>query len=233
MLDPIGSFYRIRDFFISYVETSFRISDPLASEARRALLKTSGILATAPFIEPVLRYESSDKNLEDLIEEADGVLKPLSLKGRKAFVELALSGLFDGSSDDGPLLRKSQYAPYRHQVSMLERGIRPGRPGIVTSGTGSGKTESFMLPILAALSNEAVEWQKPESKYLQEHWWKTPKSQWAPRRAGEKRPSAVRALVLYPMNALVEDQMVRMRKTLDSQDAHEVMEARFAGNRLF
>ncbi len=153
MLDPIGSFYRIRDFFISYVETSFRISDPLASEARRALLKTSGILATAPFIEPVLRYESSDKNLEDLIEEADGVLKPLSLKGRKAFVELALSGLFDGSSDDGPLLRKSQYAPYRHQVSMLERGIRPGRPGIVTSGTGSGKTESFMLPILAALSN--------------------------------------------------------------------------------
>ncbi|MFO6368481.1 DEAD/DEAH box helicase, partial [Pseudomonas aeruginosa] len=233
MLDPIGSFYRIRDFFISYVETSFRISDPLASEARRALLKTSGILATAPFIEPVLRYESSDKNLEDLIEEADGVLKPLSLKGRKAFVELALSGLFDGSSDDGPLLRKSQYAPYRHQVSMLERGIRPGRPGIVTSGTGSGKTESFMLPILAALSNEAVEWQKPESKYLQEHWWKTPKSQWAPRRAGEKRPSAVRALVLYPMNALVEDQMVRLRKTLDSQDAHEVMDARFAGNRLF
>ena len=49
---------------------------------------------------------------------------------------------------------------------MLERGIEPGQPGIVTSGTGSGKTESFMLPILAAMSNEAVNWPKPASNYL-------------------------------------------------------------------
>lgn len=233
MLDPIGGFRRIHDFFISYVETSFRISNPSAAEARRKLLQMSGVLATDPFIEPVLRYESSDKYLEELVEEKDGPLQPLSMEGRKAFVELALSGLFDGKPSNGPLSRKSAYAPYRHQISMLERGIRAGHPGIVTSGTGSGKTESFMLPVLAALANEAVAWPAPNANYLQEQWWQVPRSKWSPRRTGEKRPSAVRALVLYPMNALVEDQMVRLRKTLDSDDAHAVMNKRFAGNRLF
>lgn len=233
MLDPIGGFRRIQDFFISYVETSFRISNPSAADARRKLLNTSGVLATEPYIEPVLRYESSEKLLEDMVGDDDGPLAPLSLKGQEAFVELSLSGLFDGKPSDGPLTRKSAYAPYRHQVSMLERGIRSGQPGIVTSGTGSGKTESFMLPVLAALANEAVTWPSPSLNYLKEQWWTVPRSKWSPRRAGELRPSAVRALVLYPMNALVEDQMVRLRKTLDSDDAHSVMDKRFAGNRLF
>lgn len=41
MLDPIGGFGRIRDFFISYVETSFRISDSDVSKARRLLDRKS------------------------------------------------------------------------------------------------------------------------------------------------------------------------------------------------
>jgi len=67
---------------------------------------------------------------------------------RQAFVELALSGLFPGGIGDGPSLkRRSLFKPYAHQLDMLARGIAPGKPGIVTSGTGSGKTEAFMLPI--------------------------------------------------------------------------------------
>src|SRR5262249_42024155 len=52
-------------------------------------------------------------------------------------------------------------------------------------------------------------------------------------RAGQTRPSAVRALILYPMNALVEDQMVRLRKALDSRAAREGMQDFFNGNRIF
>ena len=58
-----------------------------------------------------------------------------------------------------------------------------------------------------------------------------PRSSWTAQRAGEARPAAIRALVLYPMNALVEDQMVRLRRTLDSDEARAVMDGRFAGNR--
>ena len=47
------------------------------------------------------------------------------------------------------------------------------------------------------------------------------------------RPSAVRALVLYPMNALVEDQIVRLRKAIDSSEARQAMDEHFRGNRIF
>ncbi|MEW7314434.1 DEAD/DEAH box helicase [Buttiauxella gaviniae] len=233
MLDPIGGFRRIQDFFISYIETSFRIADPSVAASRRNLLNSSGEFAAEPYIEPVLRYESSDKTLEALAEMDGGPLNSLSSKGRKAFVELALSGLFDSKPGDEVWPRRSVHAPYSHQIQMLEHGIRPGCPGIVTSGTGSGKTESFMLPILAALSNEAVSWAAPCDGYLQNRWWNGEKTNWVPRREGEKRQAAVRALVLYPMNALVEDQMARLRKTLDSDDARQVMGNRFSGNRIF
>ncbi|WP_368931029.1 DEAD/DEAH box helicase [Achromobacter xylosoxidans] len=235
MLDPIGGFGRIKDFFISYVETSFRISDPTVADARRSLLEAPGTLTAEPFLEPVLRYEPSDATIEELAMLENGPLEPLSFEGRRAFAELALSGLFEGRPADGEIRRRSEYPPYQHQVQMLNRGIRPGKPAIVTSGTGSGKTESFMLPVLAAISNEAVKWPKPDGNYLDVdgQWWKKNETDWRAMRAGEQRRPAVRALILYPMNALVEDQMVRLRKTLDSDEARAVMDERFSGNRVF
>ncbi len=233
MLDPIGGFHRIRDFFISYVETSFRIADAQTADERKALLRRPGVLATQPFIEPVLRYKLDDHALEDLVGSAR--LKGLSPEAQVAFVELAASGLFDGQDVAGRIKRRALYKPYKHQVRMLERGLLPGHPAIVTSGTGSGKTESFMLPILANLAREAVNWPKPDPGYLADAWWRDGKRFNASRhkRWGERRPAAVRALVLYPMNALVADQMVRLRKALDSDEARATMDRRFDGNRLF
>lgn len=233
MLDPIGGFNRIRDFFISYVETSFRIADRSVADERRRLLETTNVFATASFVEPVLRYKTHDLRIDEMVGVQDGPLSKLPHHVQVVFAELVLSGLFDGDDATGELKRVGRYAPYKHQIEMLQRGIQPGKPGVVTSGTGSGKTESFMLPILAALSSEAVGWQKPDDGYLETPWWKSPKGKWSPQRDGENRPAAVRALVLYPMNALVEDQMVRLRRTLDSEEARAVMGDRFEGNRLF
>lgn len=233
MLDPVGGFKRIQDFFTSYVETSFRISDPIVSAARRELLGRPDVFSTIPFVEPVLRYKANTEKLEELVSLDDGPLGSLTKPARIAFVELALSGLFDGDDVEAETRRRSRYAPYQHQVEMLRRGLTPGRPGIVTSGTGSGKTESFMLPVLAAIANEAIKWPQPSENYLKDRWWAQPRSRWVSRRQGETRSAAIRALVLYPMNALVEDQMVRLRRTLDSDEAHTVMDRRMAKNRIF
>jgi Lhr-like helicase len=235
VLDPIGGFWRIKNFFISYVETAFRISDEPTAQARRDLLYTQNVLATQPFIEPVLRYSAAERPLERLIDEED-VLGPISRAGREAFVELALSGLFDG--EDGPGVgprRRSLYNPYAHQETMLARGIRSGQPGIVTSGTGSGKTEAFMLPVLAKIADEAVRWPAPQPGYLANPWWRSSATRYAPRRSLEhpERKAALRAIILYPMNALVDDQMSRLRKALDSDTARGVMDSRFSGNRVF
>lgn len=232
MLDPIGGFERIKDFFISYVETAFRISSAQTADQRRELLESAGALATAPFIEPVPRYQQYKDPLEKVI--SDQRLSHLSQAGREAFVELALSGLFDGAPTAGPMKRKSIYNPYIHQVEMLFRGVSPGKPGVVTSGTGSGKTESFMLPVLATIANEAVRWPAPNAGFLQEKWWAGGNSFVHMRRhESRQRAKALRAIVLYPMNALVDDQMVRLRRTLDSDEARAVMDERFAGNRIF
>ena len=45
MLDPIGGFRRIQDFFISYIETNFRIADPSVAASRRELLNSNGEFA--------------------------------------------------------------------------------------------------------------------------------------------------------------------------------------------
>ena len=237
MLDPIGGYERIRDFYISYLDTAFRIRREDLAHTRRELLRRPGSLTTIPMLEPVPRYRPSKYSLEDLIDlAADNPLEGFSTPARRAFIELALSGLFPGTASEGSTLkRQSLYKPYAHQMEMLTRGIRAGQPGIVTSGTGSGKTEAFMLPILAAIAAEAVRWPRPAKEFLTNRWWDTDPKTFHLHRTGEDkaRPKAVRALVLYPMNALVEDQLTRLRRTLDSDEARSVMDDRFSGNRVF
>lgn len=262
MQDPIGGFQRIRDLYITYLETAFRIRDEGVSRERRALLERPNTFCTEPLIEPLPRYKTVDWLLNDLStsEARDTRLPGLDASERAAFVDLALAGLVDSKpAGQGKEARIAEYGLYEHQAKMLERGVQQGRPGIVTSGTGSGKTESFLLPVLAMLAKEAVHWPAPNADYLKRRWWQTPSgkpydkydgSEGGPdrttlssqktspfrlQRIGEsqRRPAAVRALILYPMNALVEDQLARIRRALDSELARRVMDHRFAGNCIF
>jgi hypothetical protein len=246
MQDPIGGFRRIRDFYITYYDTAFRLKDRTLIAERRALLEQSGTLCTDPMIEPIPAYETIERKLKYMKSPlpGDDPLASMSSAAREAFVDLAVSGLFDSD----------EIAIYTHQSTMLAKGLRSGDPGIVTSGTGSGKTESFLLPVIGSLVKEAIDWPKPADGFLSRRWWqgqdskpmdkyedlgnrptkKKPEcSPFGTQRNGEKRPTAVRALILYPMNALVEDQLVRIRKALDSDEARAVMNRHFHGNRFF
>jgi DEAD/DEAH box helicase domain-containing protein len=258
--DPIGGFERIRDLYITYLETAFRIRDPAVSRERRALLESPGHLCTEPLIEPIPRYEALDFRLHELVntQEKDERLPGFTPAERAAFVDLVLAGLFDSEKapPGSPTEHIASYPIYTHQYDMLRRGIREGWPGIVTSGTGSGKTESFLLPIFAEMAREAVRWPRPDAGYLKRRWWQDASGEayekWTDvpgrplasdrdaspfrlQREGEAegRPAAMRALILYPMNALVEDQLARIRRALDSADARRAMDRHFAGNRLF
>ncbi len=257
MVDPIGAFHRIRDFYISYLETAFKIRNRDVSAERRLLLESDGSMCAEPIIEPLTRYKSADFTLNELINdrERDDRAPGLKPKHREAFVHLVLSGLFDSdrpaNSADPP---RAKYPPYVHQVEMLRRGIASGEPSIVTSGTGSGKTEAFLLPVFAKLAKEASDWADPDPGYLSNRWWQDATgrpidrytnltnrplsknrdaSPFVRQRKGENRDSAVRALILYPMNALVEDQLARLRRALDSDPARLCMDRFFNGNRIF
>lgn len=237
MLDPIGGYQNIRDLLISQIETTQRISNPSLQALRRSLLVDTDTLTNSPIIEPVPRYKASDYSLEDLLTlEKDNPLHDFSPEERSIFINLALSGLFDGLPENQRpmLMRRSLYKPYLHQTQMLGKGVRNGQPGVVTSGTGSGKTESFMLPILASIAKEAIKWPKPLTRIEGNTWFKNGTS-FGLQRIDEhpERPKAVRALILYPMNALVEDQLTRLRKTLSSPEAIQVLDQQANGNRIY
>lgn len=254
MHDPLGSFIRTRELYLAYLDTAFRIDSERVAAERRTLLRTPEHLCAEPLIEPVMRYQTACP-LDDLLKPgASGALDGFTTAEREAFVALALSGLLDSKPAENSIKRAGAFPIYTHQLEMLKRGTRAGLPGVVTSGTGSGKTESFLLPIFASLAKEACRWEAPAPGYLNRRWWQddsgnpfataaaskkmpTPKQPWKtpfiPQRAGERRRAGMRALVLYPMNALVEDQLTRLRLALDSAEARATMLSRFNENRIF
>jgi DEAD/DEAH box helicase domain-containing protein len=241
MFNPSKSFLELRDFFITYLETAFRIGNPTVQENRRALLEKAGNLMSEPFLEPLPRYKSSGVRIEQLTNDELGRewLPGFSQAEREAFVSVALSGLIPSSFDDENNSKKSDFEIYEHQLGMLRRGVLEGKPGIVTSGTGSGKTESFLLPVMAQICKEAINWPTWDRENSNPWWLSTnpnlvnARHQVRSIRSAEpQRPKAVRALILYPMNALVEDQMVRLRKALDSDSAHAAMNKVLKGNRV-
>lgn len=248
MQDPIGVFNRIKGNFITYMNTAYRIENSHVAKERDAILEQEGGLATDPYIEPVIKYKAGS-NLGDLLSDATKSLDGFNLEEQTAFVDLVVSGLYPAKTDSsGDALRDGQgnkiaaaYPMYKHQEDMLRRGIQSGTPGIITSGTGSGKTESFLLPIFAQLAKEGVSsWHNlPRPTYNQQNnpWWDRDNEQngYVPYRDGEceGRQAGIRVLILYPMNALVEDQMARLRKALDSDEARDTMDRHFNGHRIF
>jgi hypothetical protein len=246
MYDPLGGFYRIREQYLTYLETAFRIGNPSVSAERRHLLLAPGQMCTEPLVEPLTRYQTVDWPLEDLASVDPTPVPGVSERARYVVTQLVKSGLFDTGA----------LSPYLHQMEMMRRGTTEGRPGIVTSGTGSGKTESFLLPILARIVDEGLSWNTPGDEFLQRKWWHDPTGvaydrysgipkerrplkdhpladPFVSHRTGEDRPAAMRSLILYPMNALVEDQLARVRHALDSPAARSVLDEQLAGNRIF
>ena len=61
---------------------------------------------------------------------------------------------------------------HSHQAKMLKAAVS-GNNCIITSGTGSGKTESFLLPLFAQLTKELDSWEEPADRIpTQDSWWK-------------------------------------------------------------
>lgn len=229
MKDPIGSFETVKDNFIRYVKTAFKTRFDSLENEREALLNEDKVLYRQPWIEPLPEYKSSGKIVNDLFAED---LPGLNETQRDTFKGLVSHGLIPG------------YQLHTHQAQMLKEALS-GKNCIITSGTGSGKTESFLLPLFAQLSKELSSWSAPRQKGQHaDSWWKGTLSERdivdtgngfvlsneVRQRAHETRPQAMRAMILYPMNALVEDQMTRLRIALDSSPVRQWFNENAVGN---
>lgn len=84
---------------------------------------------------------------------------------------------------DNKIVHKG-FRPYKHQYESWKALLEDEKSIVVTSGTGSGKTECFMVPLIHDLTKN--------------------------QRDGDARTEAVEAIFLYPLNALMEDQKERI-----------------------
>ena len=188
----------LKESYFKYYDTAFWLRDNQLMKERRALLEESGTLFAEPLIEPILQYPATD-DLESILNQIN---YPLELGDK---VARALFGML-GKSGSKISLRKHQAESVIHS---FKPNNEPGRNVTVTSGTGSGKTESFLLPILLRIAREAISWNPQPSSVL---WWNNNLvKEFVPMRKNESRPAALRAMILYPTNALVEDQISRLR----------------------
>ncbi len=199
--NPVKVAGELREAYLRYFDTAFWLRDDRLMAERVRRLDEDGLLFADPLLEPVLPYDASEELLSTCAEVG---LAP----GVPETVGDALFGQY--RSDDGLIrLRKHQADAVRH--SLLP-GDAPGRHVVVTSGTGSGKTESFLLPVLLRLVRESRTWN--EQAPLNPWWQHELAPVWRSSREAETRPAAIRTIVLYPTNALVEDQVGRLRRAL-------------------
>lgn len=216
MDNPIKAYEGIKEGIRLYIKSAFRTSSPSFEVEREALLKKDGVLFQDAYVEPIPSY-ASGKKLAELTEQDLPGADAASLDAFKAVVA---AGLFD-----------SGYPLYQHQQRMLKESLG-GKHCVVVTGTGSGKTESFLLPALATIINEAT--RKWPACGAGSHAWPKADLWRVDRRVlrQEKRTAAVRTLILYPMNALVEDQVSRLRKALDSDSVRDALDKVLGGNRI-
>ena len=164
-LNPIIQANTIKEEFKEYLVSNFQIRDKEFYNLFLKELYNSDIFK-GPYISIALPFKKG-RTLQKLID--DGEINPLF----KNFSNLSLERTL-----------------YKHQEDAFKQ-ISNGQNVVITTGTGSGKTEAFLYPIL----NKIIELNKSGAK------------------------KGIKAIMLYPMNALVNDQFDRLRKILKSYPA--------------
>ena len=150
---------KIRQRYENYLKTSFFFKEPQLRDSFEAALRAESSLLKGPFPEP-------DR----------GFARGLHARA------LAVECFPGGAESLVPALIDRRL--YTHQEDAIRATHSDALNAVVATGTASGKTESFLYPILFELYRQHL--------------------------AGELETPGVRALILYPMNALANDQRERL-----------------------
>ena len=117
----------------------------------------------------------------------DYILNPPTSMFKGPYVRLQLPFVRANDGDTIPLEIKPNFPSFSHQLQAFQRlhteGGHTPEPTILTTGTGSGKTESFMFPLL---------------DYCHKN----------------QHRNGIKAIIMYPMNALATDQAKRLAETI-------------------
>ncbi|MGA2617380.1 MAG: DEAD/DEAH box helicase [Thermoguttaceae bacterium] len=160
-LHPIKALDHVIEEYADYLRTEFRAKDPNLRDALERELDARGFLAQEPFYQAHRPFKSG-------------------AAWRQLPLDAKLAQVMENRS-------KSKTA-YLHQAEAIAELLSPtARPVVVTTGTGSGKTEAFLLPVIENAWQDVTKFSK----------------------------SGLTAILVYPMNALANDQELRIKQYLE------------------
>lgn len=153
----VGCVNHIMDEYKRFLKSAYRLADPHLREQFEKHINESDVLVKGPYV-TLSRDFKKGKSLDMLT--VGGI-------GHKYLTKL------NWPFGTNPL--------YMHQEKTFLNVERDGRNCIVTTGTGSGKTEAFLLPVISGILNL------------------------------KEKIKGTKAIIIYPMNSLANDQLVRLR----------------------
>ena len=176
-MNPRVTTDKIRTDYQDYIASILSVKDPQITDlAHKAVTKTEFV--KGPYLETTLPFVSGS-SLRELAEE--GLVS-------KEFQKMGKAAHYD------------DWKLRIHQENALRHIIEKKRNMVVSTGTGSGKTECYLYPIFNALMRE--------------------------KEAGTLN-AGVRALLIFPMNALANDQQKKLRRLL--KDYPDITFGRYTG----
>ncbi|MBN1812558.1 MAG: DEAD/DEAH box helicase [Anaerolineae bacterium] len=157
-LDPFAILSAVQQDYLTYVRTFQRFQNTTISDWVLERVQSGTLLWKPPFVQISRPFAPGDE-LEGLV--AEGLLHP------------AAPPIFRRNPNE---LASLPVYPYHHQTEAVRR-ILAGRNVVVATGTGSGKSFAFGIPIIS----QAL-------------------------RGRDERTSGIKAVIVYPMNALANSQ---------------------------
>ncbi|MDA8561012.1 DEAD/DEAH box helicase [Nitrospinae bacterium] len=221
------SYEDIKERIQLYIETAYKTNDDPFNKNRKEFLSRPGnnTIYTDPIYEIIPRYPKSKIEFEELIRSC-GIKE--SIGDEKRFKQLIhfFQHLFDSRQ------------LYQHQHDSIKTVFKEHKNLVVTTGTGSGKSLCFIIPIILNILLEALgsngrnKWNGGGTTE-QEKWWEKDDSNFKHQRKDTNHNPALRCLIIYPLNALVQDQIETFRKQLNSAPADEFYRDVLNGERIY
>ncbi len=172
-INPIRVVEQVIDEYRSYLLTEFRARDPKLRAALVEALERPLFLAQEPFFQAHRPFKEG-----------------------RPWRELGLDARLAETMEK----RSGARTAYRHQSEAITHLLSAGAgPLAVTTGTGSGKTECFLLPVLQNAIEDSARFKQP----------------------------GITSILVYPMNALANDQELRIKDYLAGAGRGDVRVARY------
>ncbi|MEA3643480.1 MAG: DEAD/DEAH box helicase, partial [Lamprobacter sp.] len=130
------------------------------------------------------QFEPSTAHFKDAVRRL--IDTPSWVKG--PYVQLGMPFVPGDSGRDFFSAFQTEHPAFLHQEQAWQRCAREGRSTLIATGTGSGKTECFLYPVL-------------------EHV------------AAHRDAPGIKAIIIYPMNALADDQAGRIAELVHQTPA--------------